>query len=174
MQRFGLQQHHPIIPAESMRSTPSISSSSVPICRERVVRVEQQEKLAVCEFANRTKMLVSRFLGAYVFVGDDLAFPAPTSDAVGTEILINKNAGANRNRYLYHVPIGYVSQPKQDKRNQHFVSAEVDHGALGISTIFLPCEVLRDYFYRLPQAGDGDDSSDPLRGRADSSQRFSL
>ncbi len=157
MQRFGLQQHHPIIPAESMRSTPSISSSSVPICRERVVRVEQQEKLAVCEFANRTKMLVSRFLGAYVFVGDDLAFPAPTSDAVGTEILINKNAGANRNRYLYHVPIGYVSQPKQDKRNQLFVSANVDHGALGISTVFLPCEVLRDYFYRLPQAGDGDD-----------------
>ncbi len=65
--------------------------------------------------------------------------------------MITKNAGAGPRRYLYHVPIGYVSQPKQDKRNQHFVSAEVHHGGLGISTVFLPCEVLRDYFYRLPQ-----------------------
>ncbi len=121
------------------------------------MRVQHQEKLAVCEFANRTKLLVSRFLGSYIFVGDNLAFPLPTEDAVGTEILINKNAGAGRNRYLYHVPIGYVSQPKQDKRNQLFVSADVDHGALGISTVFLPCEVLRDYFYRLPQTGDGGD-----------------
>ena len=47
---------------------------------------------------------------------------------------------------------GYVSQPKQDKRNQYFVSAEVHHGGLGISTVFLPCEVLREYFYRLPAA----------------------
>ena len=155
--RFGLQQDDPIMRAKSMPSTTSISSSSVPICRDRVVRVQQQEKFAVCEFANRTKLLVSRFLGSYVFVGDDLAFPVPTEDAVGTEILINKNAGAGRNRYLYHVPIGYVSQPKQDKRNQLFVSAEVDHGALGISTVFLPCEVLRDYFYRLPQTGDRGD-----------------
>ena len=155
--RFGLQQADPIMRAKSMPSATPISSSSVPICRDRVVRVQHQEKFAVCEFANRTQLLVSRFLGSYVFVGDDLAFPVPTEDAVGTEILINKNAGAGRNRYLYHVPIGYVSQPKQDKRNQHFVSADIDHGALGISTVFLPCEVLRDYFYRLPQTGDGGD-----------------
>ncbi len=76
---------------------------------------------------------------------------------VRTEILITKNGGSGRNRYLYHVPIGHVSQPKQDKRNQHFVSAEVHHGALGISSVFLPCELLRDYFYRLPQTGDGGD-----------------
>ena len=144
------------MPAESMPSTPSISSLSVPICYERVLCVHQQEKLAVCEFANRTKLLVSRFLGSCVSVDDDLAFPVPTG-AVGAEILINKKTGASRNRYLYHVPIDYVSQPKQDKRNQHFVSAEVHRGGLGISTVFLPCEVLRDYFYRLPQTGDGGD-----------------
>ncbi len=28
---------------------------------------------------------------------------------------------------------------------------------LGISTVFLPCEVLRDYFYRLPHTGDRGD-----------------
>ena len=72
----------------------------------------------------------------------------------GTEILITKNAGAGPKRYLYHAPIGYVSQPRQDKRNQHFVSAEVHRGGLGISTVFLPCEVLREYFYGLPGADD--------------------
>jgi hypothetical protein len=103
-------------------------------------------------FANGTKLLVSRFIGSHVAIGDDIAFPVSTGDAAGTEILITKNGGSGPKRYLYHVPIGYVSQPKQDKRNQHFVSAEVRHGGLCISTVFLPCEVLRDYFYGLPGA----------------------
>src|ERR1019366_4385665 len=45
-------------------------------------------------------------------------------------------------------------KPKQDKRNPHFVSAEVHGESLGIGSIFLPCEVLREYFYRLPHTVD--------------------
>src|SRR3974390_3464465 len=133
------------------------SSSSIPtiaICRERVTKVELREDGVVCVFANQTRLLFSRFLGSRVAVGDEIAFPVPEGDAVGTEILITRNAASRPNRYLYHVPIGYVSQPKLDKRNQHFVSAEVQRGSLGISLIFLPCEVLREYFYRLPRAAD--------------------
>ena len=174
MQRFGLPQDDPIMPAESMPSTSSISSSSTPICCERVVSVQRQEKPAICVFANRTKLLVSRFLASYVAIGDDIAFPVSTGDAVRTEILITKNAGSGPKRYLYHVPIGYVSQPKQDKRNQHFVSAEVHHGGLGISTVFLPCEVLREYFYGLPRCRPQSRSSHPVRDPAYTSQRFSL
>ena len=73
---------------------------------------------------------------------------------MGPEILVTKNAASGPSRYIYQAPIGYVSQPKQDKRNQHFVSAEVQRGSLGIGTIFLPCEVLREYFYRLPRTAD--------------------
>src|SRR5208283_2664124 len=51
-------------------------------------------------------------------------------------------------------PIGYVGLPKQDKRNQYFASAEVRRGSLGIATIFLPCEVLREYFYRVTPTAD--------------------
>jgi hypothetical protein len=119
-----------------------------------VVSVQRQETPAICVFANRTKLLVSRFLASYVAIGDDIAFPVSTGDAVRTEILITKNGGSGPKRYLYHVPIGYVSQPKQDKRDQHFVSAEVHRGGLGISMVFLPCEILRDYFYRLPHSDD--------------------
>jgi hypothetical protein len=104
-------------------------------------------------FANQTKLLVSRFLASHVAVGDDIAFPISTSDAVGAEILITKNGESGSRSYLYHVPIGQVSQPKQDKRNQHFVSVEVRRGGLGITIVFLPCEVLREHFYRLPHEG---------------------
>ncbi len=157
MQRFGLPQDDRIMSAECMPSPSSISSSSTPVCCERVVSVQRQEKPAICVFVNRTKLLVSRFLASHVAIGDDIAFPVSTGDAVRTEILITKNAGAGPRRYLYHVPIGHVSQPKQDNRNQHFVSAEVHHGGLGINTVFLPGEVLRNYFYGLP---DGDPGAD--------------
>src|SRR5271165_6025700 len=123
---------------------------SLPVCRERVVSVPLQEEPAACLFANQTKILVSRFLAKFVAVGDEITFPIPAPDAVGPEILITKNAASGTSRYIYQAPIGYVSQPKPDKRHQHFVSAEVHRGSLGINTIFLPCEVLREYFYRLP------------------------
>src|SRR5271165_2420850 len=123
---------------------------SLPVCRERVVSVPLQEEPAACLFANQTKILVSRFLAKSVAVDDEITFPIPAPDAVGPEILVTKNAASGASRYIYQVPIGYVTQPKQDKRNQHFVSAEVQRENLGISTIFLSCEVLREYFYRLP------------------------
>jgi len=115
------------------------------------------QETAVCQFGNQTKLFLSRFLGSRVAVGDEVAFPVPTGNGRGTEILITNNAASGPNRYLYHVPIGYVTQPKHDKRNQHFVSAEVHQGGLGIGTVFLPCEVLRDYFYRLRHRGDRGD-----------------
>jgi len=157
MQRFGLLQYDPILPAERMPATSSISASSIPICCERVVSVRRQESPASCVFANQTKLLVSGVVASRVAVGDDIAFPISTADAIRTEILITKNRGSGPNSYLYHVPIGHVSQPKQDKRNQHFVSAEVHRGGLGISVVFLPCEALRDYFYRLPPGSNRGD-----------------
>src|ERR1035438_6804839 len=126
------------------------ATSPIPICRERVVSIQLQENLAGFGLANRAKILLRPFLAGYIGIGDEIAFPVPAKDTIRAEILITKNSGSGPNRYLYHVPIGYVSQPKQDKRNQHFVSAEVHGGSLGIGKIFLPCEVLREYFYRLP------------------------
>ncbi len=154
MQRFGLLRDDPIMPAESMPSTSSISSSSALICCERVVSVQRQEDSAACVFANQTKLLLPRFLAKSVAVGDEITFPIPAPGAVGPEVLVTKNAVSGSSRYIYHVPIGYVSQPKQDKRNQYFVSAEVRGGSLAIRTVFLPCEVLREYFYRLPPTAD--------------------
>ncbi|HVO62891.1 MAG TPA: hypothetical protein VMT53_18310 [Terriglobales bacterium] len=108
-----------------------------------------QDRSATCVLANQTKLLLSLALAKAVAVGDDITFPIPEADTVGPEILVAKKVVAGRIRYLYQAPIGYVGQPKQDNRGQHFVSAEVQQGNLGIASIFLPCEALREYFYRL-------------------------
>ena len=52
-----------------------------------------------------------------------------------------------RRQDLYQAPISYAAQPKADKRDRLYVRAEVLRGQLGISSVHLPCEVLRDYFY---------------------------
>ncbi|HKN24841.1 MAG TPA: hypothetical protein VJX72_08340 [Candidatus Acidoferrum sp.] len=130
------------------------SSPSIPVYRERVVSIQRQSDPAACVFPNQTKLLLSRILAPYVAIGDEITFPIPAPDAAGPEILVTKNAAAGPNRYIYQAPIGYVSQPKQDKRNQHFVSAEVQPKNLGIATIVLQCQVLREYFYRLPRTAD--------------------
>src|SRR5271166_4841628 len=133
------------------------ATSPIPICRERVVSIQHQEGPAGFVLANQAKILLRPFLAGYIGIGDEIAFPVPTTDRIRAEILITKNSGSGPNRYLYHAPIGYVSQPRQDKRNQYYVLAEVRRGSLGIGTTFLSCEVLREYFYRLPRTADSVD-----------------
>src|SRR5271165_5425159 len=128
---FASPQGPPIMPADSMAL--ASLNPSLPVCRERVVSVQRQEEHSACVFANQTKLLLHRFLAKSVAIGDEITFPIPVPDAVGPEIVVTKNAASGLNRSIYQVPIGYVSQPKQDKRNQHFVSAEVHRGSLGIS-----------------------------------------
>src|SRR5271165_7501559 len=147
---FALPRALPIMPADSMAL--ASFNPSIPVCRERVVSVQRQEDPAACVFANQTKLLLSRLLAKSVAVGDEITFPIPAPDAGGPEILVNKNAASGPGRYIYQTPIGYVTHPKQNKRNQRFVSAEVQRGSLGITAVFLPCEVLREYFYGLPRA----------------------
>src|SRR5271157_518324 len=150
--RFALPRGRPILPADSMAL--ASSSPSIPVYRDRVVSIQRGSDPAACMFANQTRLLLSRSLVPYVALGDEIAFPIAAPDAVGPEILITKNAASGPSRYIYQAPIGCVTQPKQDKRNQHFVSAEVHRGSLGICTIFLPCEILREHFYHLPRTAE--------------------
>jgi len=66
--------------------------------------------------------------------------------------LVAKNSLAGSGRDVYQAPIGYVTQPKKDKRDEFFVAADVCRANLGISSIFLPCKTLREYFYRIPES----------------------
>lgn len=119
------------------------------VCCERIVRILRQRESISCMLANRAKILLPLFISNQIAVGDEMAFPIPAGNAIGTEVYITKVSSSGRGTCLYQAPIGYVTQPKLDKRNQHFVSAEVQQKALVISAILLPCGTLRDYFYRL-------------------------
>jgi len=65
----------------------------------------------------------------------------------GTQIYIRKTNPEERRWDVFHAEIGYATQPRKDKRNNLFVSAEVPDSQLGISAINLRCAALRDYFY---------------------------
>jgi len=128
------------------------SPAFIPICRERVVSVHRQAADTTCVLASGTNVLVSPLLARYLGIGDEITFPISSGAKAGVEIYITKSSvSSGLNRCLYQAPIGYVTQPKPDKRTQHFVSAEIQQKGLGISTILLPCKTLREYFYRLPR-----------------------
>jgi hypothetical protein len=114
----------------------------------QVVKTNPKGLKTECVFADGTAILVSNFLASFIRAGDDLLFSLDlgTADS-STEIYIrNTNPGANC-RDIFQTRISYASQPRQDKRNNLFVSAEVSHPRLGVATIQLPSETLRDYFY---------------------------
>jgi hypothetical protein len=56
---------------------------------------------------------------------------------------------------MYLAPIEYATHPKLDKRDQSFASAQVRGGSMGISSVFLPCEIVREYFYGVGDSKDG-------------------
>ena len=101
---------------------------------------------AECALSKGAPVLVPAFLAAYLSSGDEIQVPLG-SNQVGTEIHVRKNAASRLIRELYEAPIGYVTRPKEDKRKDLFVTAEVLASGLGIKAIHLPCHVLRDYFY---------------------------
>ena len=131
----------------------ALAGHSAWLCRERVVSIDRQRNPAVCVLANRTNIRVSTLLANYLAISDEIAFPIPTGNEIGAEVYITKGITFSGPLHdIYLAPIGYVTEPKLDKRSQHFVAAQVRDMALGISSILLPCGTLRGYFYHLPGA----------------------
>jgi hypothetical protein len=125
------------------------SSESAKVILSRVIsEANRGAEKTICHFNGGGVILLSNFLGALIRAGDEINFPL-TNDAAGagTEIYIHKASSAGRGRDLYQTPVSYAAQPKADKRERLYIRADVPAGRLGISSIHLPCEVVRDYFY---------------------------
>jgi hypothetical protein len=118
------------------------------VCQRKVFKTNLKGVNTECVFADGTAILVSNFLASFIRAGDDLLFSLELEAAhLSTEIYIrNTNLNAKR-RDIFQTRIGYASQPRKDKRNNLFVSAEILNPRLGISAIYFPNETLRDYFY---------------------------
>jgi len=114
----------------------------------KVVKTNPTGAKTECLFADGTSILVSNFLASFIRAGDELLFPlGHEAAAAGTQIYIRKTHPEARRWDVLQAEIGYATQPRKDKRNNLFVSAEVPNSQLGISAINLRCEALRDYFY---------------------------
>jgi len=103
--------------------------------------------------ANRARVYVPLALAKHIATNDEITFPIPAGESTGAEVYIEK-ASSRAKACLYLTAIGHGTQPKLDKRDQTFVSTHVRDGNLGISSVFLHCDVIRDYFYRT-QAVEG-------------------
>ena len=118
------------------------------VCQRLVLRTNPKGTKTECVFADGTAILVSNFLASLIHAARRIAISprAGTADA-GTQIYIRNTNPEERRRDVFQAEIGYVTQPRKDRRDNLFVAAEVRGSRLGISAINLPCEALRDYFY---------------------------
>src|SRR5262249_31789 len=98
-----------------------------------------------CE-TSREPILIPAFLAGYLRSGDEICAEPGTTSPVW-EVLARRSLNGRRARQLYFSRIGYVTQPKSDKRDQYFVRAEVAASQLGITSLPLPSSVIRDHFY---------------------------
>src|SRR5467141_2290328 len=116
--------------------------------QRKVLKTNPKGVNTECVFTDGTSILVSNFLASFIRAGDELLFPlGHEAAAAGTQIYIRKTHLEERRWDVFQAEIGYATQPRKDKRNNLFVSAEVPDSQLGISAISLRCEALRDYFY---------------------------
>ena len=118
------------------------------VCQRRVLKTNPKGVKTECLFTDGTSILVSNFLASFIRAGDESLFPLEHEAAdAGTQIYIRNTNPEDRRRDVFQTEIGYATQPRKDKRNNLFVSAEVHGGRLGIVSVQIRCEALRDYFY---------------------------
>src|SRR5262249_39645792 len=91
-------------------------------------------------------ILIPAFLAGHLRSGDQICAEPGTRSPV-CEVLARRSLNGRRSRQLYFSRIGYVTQPKSDKRDQYFVRAEAAASKLAITSLHLPSSAIRDHFY---------------------------
>jgi hypothetical protein len=120
---------------------PAPETSSWPYIR----RMQRETEGVRCE-TSREPILIPSFLAGHLRAGDEICAEAGTSSPA-CEVLARRRVNGRRSWQLYFSRIGYVTQPKSDKRDQYFVRAEVIASKLGITSLHLPGSAIRDHFY---------------------------
>jgi hypothetical protein len=138
---------------------PSVQAEvAPPICCQRVARINGLQNPPECELLNGSRIALPRLIAAHISSGDEISFPLLNSAVtIGTEIHVSKNTLAGSSRAIYQASISYVTQPQENKRGDLYVAAQVCAASLGISSILISCQTLREYFYRIPRIQDHPD-----------------
>src|SRR5215831_4765406 len=106
----------------------------------QIIEIKPEGEKTACTLAGGGRVLLSNILAAHIRLSDEINFPlALDSTATRNEIYIRRSSSSARIHDLYNAPIGYVGQPKSDRRDQLYVRAEVKGGRLGISALHVLC-----------------------------------
>jgi hypothetical protein len=120
-------------------------SAPTPCVFQQVAELQPNGSAIECHFSDGSSLALSRFLGSFIRPSDQIEFDPAAVDPV-RELRVVQNT-LRRPRELYFAPIGYVTQPKPDKRNEYFVRAGITAGRLSVRNVHLPNAAVRDYFY---------------------------
>ena len=134
-----------------------VEASAPALRSQRITAISQEAAATACLLADGGTVLMSHYLGRFLAPGDDIEFSPSLSSAKATELLITRS-NRFRPKQLYLAPIGYVTQPKLDKRQEGYLRAEVLSSGLGIRGLHLPARTVRDYFYRADRKKEWSDS----------------
>jgi hypothetical protein len=121
------------------------ASAPTPCVCQRVAKLQPNGSAVECLFSDGSSLALSRFLGSFVRSSDQIEFDPTAVDPV-RELRVVQNT-SRRPKELYCAPIGYVTQPKRDKRDEYFLRAAVTGSRLGVRHVHLPNAAVRDYFY---------------------------
>src|ERR1700731_2656273 len=105
---------------EANRQAARRPSQTGPVLRIRGLQMDGPSVQCATDGEN---VLVPRVPASYLRRGDDICVGASSSPI--RECLATQNGLRRKARQLYFGKIGYVSQPKADKRGERFVRAEV-------------------------------------------------
>ena len=125
------------------------SCQASPIYRIRSVRAEGQTARCTTEAGD---LMLPRVPAAFLRPGDDIR--ASAADSLIEEYLATQNALRRKARHLYFGRIGYVAQPKPDRRGEPFVRAEVLESRLGVACLQIENRAVRSYFYSADHGQD--------------------
>ena len=124
------------VQAGSQRPEPTLCSREVLSAAPKGDRIE-------CAFTDGTTILLSRLLASFIHRVDELRFCLGAFDTPA-ELHIRPPEQDRFRRDILQVQVGYVTQPKKDKRGEYFVSAEPLGKRLGINQVHLRCELQTD------------------------------
>jgi hypothetical protein len=115
-----------------------------PVVCQRVTRLQPDGSAIKCFLSEDKSLTLSRFLGSFIT-------PLTRSNLIQPSQIPPANCGCCKlqsdARELYFASIGYVTQPKADKRKEYFVRAEIVDARLGVKRIHLSGDAVRNYFY---------------------------
>jgi len=121
------------------------ASAPAPFVCQRVSKLKPDGSAIKCLFSDESSLTLSRFLAGFIHPLDQIEFSPAAADP-DRELRVVQST-SRRPKELYFAPIGYVTQPKPDKRDEYFARAAVTDGRLGVRHVHLPNEAVRDYFY---------------------------